>query len=191
MGIYSAIGDIERFDTPDKLAAYFGLVPSISQSADKCHYGGITKSGTKTGRWLAIEAAQQMAISGAPLTATYYRIRKKKNHNVAVTAVARKLIVLCWHMLKKKEPYRYASPTRATKEKLRKVTPNFKQARKGQAPITIEDVYAEVKLPAATTPSSAEKRTLSINRRTVHRGKKTFGFDQIDPRPKSKKVSRA
>jgi hypothetical protein len=44
----------------------------------------------------------------APLTASYHRIRRKKSHNVAVVALARKLVVVVWHLLTHQEPYRYA-----------------------------------------------------------------------------------
>ena len=45
---------------------------------------------------MAIEAAQVLARSPAPIATTFYRVRRKKGYNVAVTALARKLIVLVW-----------------------------------------------------------------------------------------------
>jgi len=45
LGLLAAIGDIHRFPTPGKLAAYFGLVPSPYQSGDQCYHGRITKRG--------------------------------------------------------------------------------------------------------------------------------------------------
>lgn len=78
IGLMAAIGDIARFDSPQKLTAYFGLVPRVYQSAESCHHGRITKQGRSQARWLAVEAAQSMVNSGAPLTASYHRIRRKK-----------------------------------------------------------------------------------------------------------------
>ena len=45
-----------------------------------------------------------------PFHAFFLRLRRRKPYNVAITAVARKLTVLVWHMLTKNEDYRYASP---------------------------------------------------------------------------------
>jgi len=163
IGLLAAIDDIHRFPTPQKLASYFGLVPLVRQSAEPCYHGPITKAGNCTARSLAIEAAQSLARSSSPLIATYYRVRHKRGHNVAVTALARKLIHVVWHLLQKREPYRYA-PVPRTRTKLLKVTP--RQGRCRSLPRTLENVYAEAGLPALPTPLSGEKRSAANNRRT-------------------------
>jgi len=108
--ILAALGDTARFETPDKAAAYLGLVPSTRQSGDHCYHGPITKQGARHARWLLVQAAQHAALHPGPIGAFFRRIAKKKNRNVAVVAVAHKLVVLAWHMLKNNEPYRYAQP---------------------------------------------------------------------------------
>ena len=157
MGFVSAIGDISRFENPSKLSSYFGLVPRVNQSADKCYHGHITKSGRSHGRWLAVEAAQSLSNTHSPLTATYHRVRRKKGHNVAVTALARKLVVLTWHLLTKGEPYRYA-PIALTRTKLKRVTPGARPAPMGKVPRSIEAVYAEFGLPVLEQTSPGERR---------------------------------
>jgi len=62
-------------------------------------------------------------MSSAPLSATYHRVKRKKGHDVAGTALARKLVVLVWHMLHRREPYRYA-PVARTRHKLPRVSPD-------------------------------------------------------------------
>jgi transposase len=171
IGMVSAIGDVSRFSSPDKLAAYFGLVPRVYQSAESCYHGPITKQGRSQGRWLAVEAAQSMVVSGAPLTATYHRVRRKKSHNVAVVALARKLVVVAWHLLTHQEPYRYAQ-TKRTRAKLRRVTPGIAAAKKGGVPSTLAEVYDEVGLPQPRPATVGEKRAAGNNRRTVTRHKK-------------------
>ncbi|MFQ5974594.1 MAG: IS110 family transposase [Alphaproteobacteria bacterium] len=166
IGLLSAIGDIRRFPAPQKLAAYFGLAPSTYQSGDTCHHGRITKQGRSHARWLAIEAAQSVAMSSAPLSATYHRVKRKKGHNVAVTALARKLVVLVWHLLRHREPYRYA-PVARTRHKLRRVSPHVPPARIGQVPTTLEAIYAEAGLPIPTPPTPGEKRVTAVNRRAI------------------------
>ncbi|MBD3237615.1 MAG: transposase, partial [Candidatus Eisenbacteria bacterium] len=172
IGLVAAIGDIQRFPTPGQLSSYFGLVTRVHQSADKCYHGHITKAGRSHARWLAIEAAQSLARSASPLAATYHRIRRKKGHNVAVTALARKLIVLVWHMLIHTAPYRYAPVTR-TRHKLRRVTPEIGPAGKGQVPRTLSAVYAEAGLPQPTLPTAGERRAKARNLRTVTIARRT------------------
>ena len=171
IGLLSAVGDVSRFDTANKLASYFGLVPRVYQSAESCYHGPITKQGRSQARWLAVEAAQSMVVTGAPLTATYHRVRRKKSHNVAVVALARKLVVLVWHILTNKEPYRYAQ-TRHTRAKLRRVTPGVKPAKIGCVPKTLEEIYKEARLPEMQLPTTGERRVTANNKRTVTRHRK-------------------
>jgi len=166
VGFLSAIGDIARFSSPKHLAAYFGLVPSISQSADRCFHGSITKAGRSSARWLAIEAANGLLRSDAPITATYHRVRKKRGHNVALTALARKLVVLVWHMLTEKQPYRYAPPER-TRMKLTSVCKQVADPRKTGVPKGLAAAYAEASLPPLRTMSRAESAAAKRNKREV------------------------
>jgi transposase len=109
-GLLAALGDIGRFPDGAHAAGYLGLVPQTRQSADRCYHGPITKAGSSHVRSLLIQAAQHLRSHPGPLGAFYRRLARKKNHNVAVTAVARKLVVIAWQLLAKGEPYRYAQP---------------------------------------------------------------------------------
>jgi transposase len=165
MGLLAAIGDIRRFPSPGELASYFGLVPRVSQSAGRCYHGRITKAGPGNARSLAIEAAQVLARSPSPIATTFYRVRHKKGYNVAVTALARKLIVLVWYMLQNGEPYRYAS-VESTRRKLRSLVPKHERTRALRPPRTIDEVYQEAGLSLPSPPSQAERRAAANNRRT-------------------------
>ena len=68
-------------------------------------------------RWLLTQAAQQVAQHPGPLGVFFRRLKAKKNHNIAVVATARKLVVIAHLMLKNREPYRYAVPA-TTRDKL-------------------------------------------------------------------------
>jgi len=118
--LVSAFGDIERFASADKAASYLGLVPSTKQSAQTCHHGPITKRGNSNARWMLVQAAQHMHRQNGPLGHFFRRLKKRKNHNVAVVATARKMAMIAWHMLRANEPYRY-SPPRSTEDKLAKL----------------------------------------------------------------------
>ncbi len=165
MGLLAAIGDIRRFPSPGQLASYFGLVPRVSQSAGRCHHGRITKAGPGNARSLAIEAAQVLARSPSPIATTFYRVRRKRGYNVAVTALARKLIVLVWYMLQNGEPYRYAS-VESTRRKLRSLVPKQERTRAVRPPRTVDEVYREAGLTLPVLPSKAERRAAANNRRT-------------------------
>lgn len=109
-GLLATVGDVTRFPTKKKLAAYFGVVPSVKQSGDTSRNGRITKQGRAEGRWLLIEAAEHLRKSPGPMRALYRRVQRKRNHNVAVVAVARKLVELVHHMLINREDYLYRIP---------------------------------------------------------------------------------
>ena len=59
---------------------------------------------------MLVEAAWAAAKTPEPLRAFFVRIRVQRGHQVAAVAVARKLAVLCWHMLTKEEDYLRARP---------------------------------------------------------------------------------
>jgi transposase len=109
--LVAGMGDISRFSSADKLAAYFGLVPSLHQSAEHAYHGHITKQGNSNVRWLLIEVAHHAGRHPGPLGHQFTRLARKKGDQVARVAIARKLAILAWHLLTKSEPYRYASPT--------------------------------------------------------------------------------
>lgn len=164
LGLLAAIGDIHRFPSPEKLSAYLGIVPRVSQSAGRCHHGRITKAGSTVVRSLVVEAAQILARSASPLATTYWRVRRKRGHNVAVTALARKIVVVAWHLLQNGEPYRYA-PAPRTRQKLRALIPRDQRRRAAPSPETLEQVYREAGLPELSPPSQAERRAAAANRR--------------------------
>jgi transposase len=110
-GILAAIGDIGRFDSPGKLVSYFGLNPRVRQSGlGAAHYGRISKVGRSHARAMLVEAAWAAAKAPGPLHAFFVRIRAKRGHQIAAVALARKLTVLCWHLLTKDQDYLWARP---------------------------------------------------------------------------------
>ena len=110
LGLLSALGDLSRFKDGDQAAAYLGLVPATRQSGRRCYQGPITKAGRGHTRGLLTQAAQHVARHGGSLGAFFRRLVKRKNRNVAIMAVARKLVTVAFLMLKHNEPYRYARP---------------------------------------------------------------------------------
>jgi len=92
----------ERFRTAKQVSAYGGLVPRQYQSADTDHRGRITKRGPRTLRKLLVECAWVMLRYNRWARSVYERLthggRSRKKQ--AIVAVARKLLVRCWAMLR-------------------------------------------------------------------------------------------
>ncbi len=102
-GLMAMIGDINRFPTAKKLVGYFGLSPRKVQSGNnaKGYERGIGKTGRGDVRALLMQSAQNAMIQrNSPLHKWGWKLLLKKNHNIAVSAVARKLTVAIWHLLK-------------------------------------------------------------------------------------------
>jgi hypothetical protein len=59
---------------------------------------------------MQVEAAWAAAKVPGPLRAFFLRIRARRGHQSAAVAVARKLAVLCWHLLANSADYQWARP---------------------------------------------------------------------------------
>jgi transposase len=110
LGVLAAWGDRSRFPDADHAASYLGITPSVSQSANNCFYGSITKAGSSQARWLLVEAARQARNSNGPLGHFYRRIAQRRGTSIAVVALAHKMALILFTMLENREPYRYAEP---------------------------------------------------------------------------------
>jgi transposase len=110
-GVMAAIGDPTRFASPDKLVSYFGLNPTVRQSGPgPAQHGRISKQGRGHARGLLVEAAWSATRAAGPLRAFFLRVAAKRGQHVAAVAVARKMLVIIWHLLKREEDYAWARP---------------------------------------------------------------------------------
>ena len=98
--LLSVIGDINDFENEKKLAAYFGIVPRVSNSNETEWQGRITKRGSKLGRTTLVQCTL-IAIRYSPqLRAFYDRIKAKKGSGKAIIATAKKLLNIIYYSLK-------------------------------------------------------------------------------------------
>ncbi len=111
--IAAEIGEVSRFSSPAKLVGYAGLAPRISQSGDRSATGALSKAGSRTLRWAAVEAANQAWRPSNPWHGHYRRISERHGKNPAKSAVARKILIASWHMLARGEPFRPHQPAPA------------------------------------------------------------------------------
>lgn len=120
-GVMAAIGDIRRFPTPRHLVGYLGLDARVRQSGSApARHGGISKQGSSEARHLLVEAAWAAIRTPGPLRAFGERVRARRGANIATVAVARKLAVLCWHLLTREEDFAFARPS-LVREKIRRL----------------------------------------------------------------------
>jgi transposase len=106
MTVLAAIGEIERFETPKKLASYSGLTPGLEQSGTKHRGKGITKEGRRELRWALVEAALQAVKSDPLLKMRFEALQKRMHRNQAIVAIAHHLLELVWYVLTRRQPYR-------------------------------------------------------------------------------------
>ena len=101
------VGDISRFPSASHLSSWVGLVPRVHQSGDTLYHGRITKQGNRLVRWALVQAAHASVRWDPGMASFYNRIAARKGKKKAIVAVARKLSVIIYHMLKKHERYYY------------------------------------------------------------------------------------
>ena len=113
--LMAVIGDIGRFHSPEKLVAYIGLNPGQRQSGKgKDIRLGVGRRGRGDIRHLLIQGAHAIMRSGrnTPLGQWGWKLfARKGNRNVAVAAIARKLLVQVWHLLHGNPPLALESDT--------------------------------------------------------------------------------
>jgi transposase len=131
MTVLAAIGEIQRFESPQKLASYSGLTPGLEQSGTKNRGKGITKEGRRELRWAMVEAAQ-MAVKSDPLwTRRFQEMQKRMHRNQAIVAVAHRLLELVWYVLTRRQPYRHFSHERIAYKYLTWAWQMDEEAREG------------------------------------------------------------
>jgi len=110
MTILSAIGEIERFTSAKKLVGYAGLGGRVHASGKTYRTGSITKQGRKELRSAMVEAAWSAVRSHPHWQAEFERLRYRIGDKKAIVTIGRKLLVVVWHVLTKREADKYALP---------------------------------------------------------------------------------
>ena len=101
--IAAVVGDITRFAHPKKLVAYLGLAPTVGDSGDSVKARGeLISFGRGDLRALLIQSAQNaLQQKNSPLHTWGWKLfLRKSSKNIAVAAVARKLTVSIWYLMR-------------------------------------------------------------------------------------------
>jgi transposase len=99
------IGDATRFQRGKQIASYLGLIPREYSSAGKQRLGSITKQGNRFLRMLLVEAAQVAVRYDPKFRSEYLHRCHQKPKAVAKVAVARKLAIRLFWMLRTNKSY--------------------------------------------------------------------------------------
>lgn len=99
------LGPPSRFARGKQVASYFGLIPSEYSSGGRQRLGHISKQGSSLVRGLLVEAAQSAVRLEPELRRDYQRLAHRKCRAIAKVAMARKLAVRLYWMLRSKVDY--------------------------------------------------------------------------------------
>jgi transposase len=98
-------GDMSAFPTAKHLTSWAGVCPGNDESAGK-HRSRRTTKGSKWLRAALTEAAKAASRTRETyLAAQYQRLRARRGHNKATTAIAHSMLTAAWHMLQTGETY--------------------------------------------------------------------------------------
>ena len=99
------IGDWQRFARGKQVGSYLGLIPAEESSGSRRRLGAVSKQGSSLMRWLLVEAATTAQRYDASWHRQYVRLSMTKHHGVAKVAIAHKLAVRMYWMLRSGESY--------------------------------------------------------------------------------------
>lgn len=105
--VISEIGiDMNQFPTAGHLCSWAGVVPANNESAGKKYSTRISKGGRYL-KPLLVEVANAVVKSekNPEHRNKYLQLKKRRGHKKAIIAIARRLLVAIYHILKKDEVY--------------------------------------------------------------------------------------
>lgn len=110
MILLAAIGDIQRFPRAPQLVGYAGLGARVHDSADQHRGGGITKQGRRDLRGAMVEAAWVAVMHNGHWKTRFDHLCKHLSKEQAITAIARQMLVVVWHVWHDHEPDQHTDP---------------------------------------------------------------------------------
>jgi transposase len=105
LGTVLVLGPVERFPDVRHVTSYVGLIPQEESSGSRQRFGHLTKQGNRLLRFLLVEAAQTASRCDPGLRRVYRRLAFRKGHALAKVAVARKLLIRLYIMLRDQIDY--------------------------------------------------------------------------------------
>jgi transposase len=103
--VVHSLWPVTRFRNQRKVAAYAGFDPMERSSAERKHFLGISKAGSRVLRYLLVEAAHTAVKKDDDLKRFYQRLVARRGKPKAKVAVARKLLIRSYIMLRDEIDY--------------------------------------------------------------------------------------
>jgi transposase len=99
------LGPVRRFPGRKHVVSYIGLAPTANASAEKYRLGHISKQGSTLLRWVLGQAAPLAARADVDLKRSYFAVLRRRGRPKAKVAVARRLLVRLYVMLRDQIDY--------------------------------------------------------------------------------------
>jgi transposase len=105
LAVVLVLGPVARFPGGKHVVSYVGLAPVVNASADKVRLGQISKQGSTLLRWVLGQAAPQATRADPELKRLYFAILRRRGRPKAKVALARRLLVRLYVMLRDQIDY--------------------------------------------------------------------------------------
>jgi transposase len=192
--LVACIDDPHRFENGRQVSAYFGLVPRQFQSGETDRNGRITKRGNPLARTILVECSWASLRYNPWAKAVYDRVygKQKTRKKKAAIALARKIAVLAWAMLRDEKDWDPNTMIEVT-ESFGKMNPTLKESLQTMKPKENSDqrksrLRKEARAAnetAKTTPSAKQSNkpnvkpaSKRVNERTMPRGSNSNTTDK-------------
>lgn len=110
MRILAAIGEIERFPSAQKLVGYAGLGARVRATGNTYYTGKISKQGRRELRAALIASAWVAVRWSDHWRSVFSELAPRIGKQKAIVSIARRLLIVIWHVLSKKELDHHADP---------------------------------------------------------------------------------
>jgi len=105
----AAVDDVKRFRSSRKLVGYSGLAPTVRSSGERTEYGSISREGRRELRAVWVQIAHLVAADKSrgtqPLRTWFNRVARRRGKKTATVALARRLLVIAYHLLRDETVY--------------------------------------------------------------------------------------
>jgi transposase len=99
------LGDVRRFNNSKQIVSYAGLDPGVRESDRKRKDLGISRAGSKMLRWAMIQLAWRAVRQSTYWSYRYEQLKKRRGAKKAITAIARRQLMILAAMLRTGQPY--------------------------------------------------------------------------------------